>query len=64
MPIATCRSAERRDGLAERLLSFDKQVRALVWIATTNEAIAGPFDAIWITSHSYKLATGRKLLEQ
>jgi len=48
--LVTCRSAERRNNLAEGLSVSDKRVGGLVWITTMIEALNDPLGAIWITT--------------
>jgi hypothetical protein len=54
--LVTCRTAERRNNLAERLLASSVKVGAQVWITTKAEAITNPLGPIWITPGDYRKA--------
>ena len=54
--LVTCRTPERRNNLAARLLTLTPKPGGQVWLTTFAEAIANPLDAIWVTPSAYAAA--------
>lgn len=50
------RNAERRNNLAERLLTLRPPILSQVWLSTIPEAKADPLGPIWVTSREYRAA--------
>ena len=51
--LMTFRTPERRDHVAERLLSAAQPIRSQVWLTTMQELLSDPFGAIWVRPADY-----------
>jgi len=48
------RSAERRNNIAERLLSATPPILTMTWLTTMNELMSDPLGTIWLTPRGYR----------
>lgn len=55
--LVTCRTQERRNNLAERILQSKSKMTSQVWLTTIAEATSDPLGSIWITPQYYHRAT-------
>jgi hypothetical protein len=54
--LIVCKSEERRDNLAVRLLATDPPIRSFAWLTTMQEALTDPLGPIWVRPVDYKNA--------
>lgn len=52
--LVTCRTAERRNNLAENLLRLPQPILSQVWLTTYDEFCRTPLEAIWIRPKEYR----------
>ncbi len=55
--LVVCKTAERRNNSAERMLKINPPILSMVWLTTMQEILRNPFDAIWIRPIDYRDAT-------
>jgi hypothetical protein len=58
--IVVCKSTERRDNLAGRLLQNSPPIGTQVWLATTAQVVNDPLAAIWLRPTDYRNSTTRE----
>lgn len=55
--LVTCRTQERRNNLAERMLQSKPKISSQVWFTTLAEVTASPLGNVWVTPKDYHHAT-------
>jgi hypothetical protein len=55
--LIVCKSTERRDNIAMRLLKTNPPIRTFVWLTTIKEITMDPLGAIWVQSADFDLMT-------
>ncbi len=53
-----CKTAERRNNIAEQLLAANPPILTQVWLTTIAESLATPLDPIWIRPIDYREVVG------
>jgi hypothetical protein len=59
--LVVCKTAERRNNAAERMLKINPPILSMVWLTTMQEILHNPFGAIWIRPVDYRDATQNTL---
>jgi len=62
--LIVCKTAERRNNIAERLLQSNPPIFRHAWLSTIEEAVADPFGTIWICPVDYRDAVTGTPYEQ
>ncbi len=52
--LVTCKTADRRNNLIERLLQCEPPILSQVWVTTFDEVISAPLGSIWMRPKEYR----------